>query len=450
MTDLAGEIATYITDLRWEDVPAEMQDHARNRLLDAISTAVASRGVATTKAIVAVGESIATTGVCTVLPTGRTTAAGEAAMMNGTAVHSILFEDIHFHSSDHPGAVNVPAALAAAESASLVTGRPATIGDLLRGILIGYEVHLRMGVIAATGIKARKLRTTSMFGTIGAAAGAASLWGLDKDTVARSISMAANLSFGFLEGFAHGTAEPYVQAGVAARQGLLAVHLARSGVAIGDDAFEGPAGFLQGFADIHSGTPVAFPGEWQIDGVSCKPYPISGGKISSTDSAIAAHQQGIDGRRIVSVRALLQPGVKEFPGSDLVGPFRTYAAAQDSTQFCIAAGLLGRDMTSLDTILERFDDPEVEELTHRIELVSDPGRTKTRLIIELEGGETEEVEVDWSALQRPTIEKMATKLHSLTAGFWGSETVDSIIAVTTGRTDAPVADLSRLLRSSAV
>jgi 2-methylcitrate dehydratase PrpD len=450
MTDLAENIAAFITDLKWEEVPAEMQDHARNRLLDAISTAVASRGVATTKAIVAAGEALATTGTCTVLPTGRTTGAGEAALMNGTAVHSILFEDIHFHSSDHPGAVNVPAALAAAESASLVTGRPATIGDLLRGILIGYEVHLRMGVIAATGIKARKLRTTSMFGTIGAAAGAASVWGLPKDVVANSLSMAANLSFGFLEGFAHGTAEPYVQAGVAARQGLLAVHLARSGVAIGDSAFEGPAGFLQGFADIPAGTTTSFPDEWQIGGVSAKPYPISGGKISSADSAVAAHEQGIDGRKIVSVRALLQPGVKEFPGGDLEGPFHTYAAAQDSTQFCIAAGLLGRDLSSLSYVLEQFDDPEVEALTHRIELISDPGRTKTRLLIELEGGQHEEVEVDWSDRQQPTIEKMTTKLHSLTDGFWNSATVDGIVALTTGRTDAPISDLSRLLRSTSV
>jgi 2-methylcitrate dehydratase PrpD len=369
--------------------------------------------------------------------------------MNGTAVHSILFEDIHFHSSDHPGAVNVPAALAAAESASLVTGRPATIGDLLRGILIGYEVHLRMGVIAASGIKARKLRTTSMFGTLGAAAGTASVWGLPAETTARAISMAANLSFGFLEGFAHGTAEPYIQAGVAARQGILAVHLARSGVAIGDDAFEGPAGFLQGFADIPAGSATPFPDAWQIDGITAKPYPISGGKISSADSAVAAFEQGIDGRKIVSVRALLQPGVKEFPGGDLEGPFRTYAAAQDSTQFCIAAGLLGRDLSSLDFVLGQFDDPEVAELTHRIELVSDPGRTKTRLLIELEGGAHEEVQVDWADRQRPTIEKMATKLHALTQGFWTSETVDGIVALTTGRLDAPVADLSRLLRSSA-
>jgi 2-methylcitrate dehydratase PrpD len=448
MTDLARDIAEFITDLSWADVPPEIQDHARNRLLDALSTAAASRGVATTKALVAAGEGFATPGLCTVLPTGRTTAASEAALINGTAVHSILFEDIHFHSSDHPGAVNVPAALAAAESASLVTGRPATMEDLLRGILIGYEVHLRMGVIAATGIKARKLRTTSMFGTIGAAAAAAAIWGLSTEVTARALSMAANLSFGFLEGFAHGTAEPYVQAGVAARQGLLAVQIARSGVAIGDDAFEGPAGFLQGYADIPAGTAISWPDAWQIGGVSAKPYPISGGKISSADSAVAAFEQGIDPNRIVSVRALLQPGVKEFPGGDLEGPFRTYAAAQDSTQFCIAAGLLGRDLTSLEVILEHFDDAEVEELTHRIELVSDPGRTKTRLIIELEGGTSEEVEVDWSEKQYPTIEKMVAKLHSITSGFWTSENVDAIVSLTIGRTDAPVSDLSRLLRST--
>ena len=49
--------------------------------------------------------------------------------------------------------------------------------------------------------------------------------------------------------------------------------------------------------------------------------------------------------------------------------------AQDSTQFCIAATLLGRPMSSLRTVMEEFADPEVSELTQRVELVSDIGRS---------------------------------------------------------------------------
>ncbi|AMM20014.1 hypothetical protein AX769_07360 [Frondihabitans sp. PAMC 28766] len=447
MSPLIDDIADFITTLDWNAVPEKIQDSARDRLLDALSTAVASREVPTTSALVAAGESFATQGGCTVLPTGRTTAASEAALINGTAVHSILFEDIHLGSSDHPGAVIVPAALAAAESAPSIIGRHVSMDDLLRGVLVGYEVHLRMGVIAAAGIKKRKLRTTSMFGTIGAAAAAASILSLGRDETITAIAMAANMSFGFLEGFAHGTMEPYVQAGIAARQGILAIHLARGGVRTGDLVFEGPAGFLQGFADIPAGSVVEFPSDWQITGVSAKPYPISGGKIGSTNTAVAAHQQGIDGTRIKSVRALLKPGVKEFPGSDLAGPYRTYSAAQDSTQFCIASGLLGRAIDSLDYVLKKYDDPEVEDLSHRIELISEEGRLITKLEITMDDGKVETVEVDWSALQIPTVEKMADKLRALTTGFWAVDNVEAIVSLIVDAGPVPVSELSRLLRS---
>ena len=447
MTGLVDDITDFVTDLRWGSVPEAIRNSARDRMLDGLSTAAASRAVPTTAAAVAAGEALGNSGPCTVLPTGTTANPGDAALVNGTAVHSILFEDIHFRSSDHPGAVIVPAALAAAEAAVGLVGTGATTDDLLRGVLVGYEVHLRMGVIAAAGIKARRLRTTSMFGTIGAAAASASILGLGKDETVVALSLAANMSFGFLEGFAHGTMEPYLQAGIAARQGLLAVYLARGGAKTGSDVFEGPAGFLQAFADIPAGQSVKFSEAWEITSVSCKPYPISGGKIGSTNTAIAAFRAGVDAHRIASVRALLKPGIKEFPGADLVGPYGTYAAAQDSTQFCIAAGLLGRDMTSLETVLEHYDDPEVESLSHRIALESDPGRELTRLEITMDDGRVETAEVDWSALQVPTVEKMANKLRALGKGRWAAGTIEDLITMITAPGASPIDGLSTLLRA---
>ena len=51
-------------------------------------------------------------------------------------------------------------------------------------------------------------------------------------------------------------------------------------------------------------------------GVSSKPYPISGGKISTVDSALHVVEQGLDARAIDQVVALLPEGIKEFPVAD--------------------------------------------------------------------------------------------------------------------------------------
>jgi 2-methylcitrate dehydratase PrpD len=450
MPTVAEDFAAFVTDLVWDEVPANIQDSARDRVLDALSTAVASRNVNTTRAAVAAAQVLGggLPGPATVLPTGGTAGLDNAALANGTAVHAILFEDINLGSADHPGAVIIPAALAAAEAKAQITGREADIEDLLSGVLVGYEVHLWLGRIAGDGIRARGLRTTSMFGTVGAAAAAASVLGLSHPETVSAIAFGANLSFGILEGFAHGTMEPYIQAGVAARNGLVAALLVRSGAAVAAEALEGGDGFLRGLADITGLEATPPRGPWAITGVTAKPYPISGGKIGSVDSALAVLEQGVVASEIDRVVVRLQPGIREFPGGDRKGPFTTMSMAQDSTQFCVAAALLGRPMSSLVTVMDRYDDPEVDALSQRIELVSDPGRGGVaRVGVTLKGGGELVGEVDWTDQQIPTVASMAAKLSDLTAGYWPASQADAVVAVITGDPAVSIRELSRLLRS---
>lgn len=445
---LAEDFAGFVVDLAWDEVPTDVQDHARDRVLDALSTAIAARNVATTRAALAAATALSGgPGPCTVLPTGATASVDHAGLVNGTAVHAILFEDINLASADHPGAVIVPAALAAAEAAGTLTDHEASVVDLLRGVLAGYEVHLWLGRIAGDGIRARGLRTTSMFGTVGAAAAAAATWGLPRDATVAAIAFGANVSFGILEGFAHGTMEPYLQAGMAARNGLAAALLARSGAAVAAEAFEGRDGFLRGLAGVAGPGETPERAEWAIGGVSAKPYPISGGKIGSVDSARAVLEQGLVASEIDRVVVRLQPGIKEFPGADHKGPFTTMSMAQDSTQFCVAAALLGRSMSSLETVMRRFDDPEVFALAQRIDLESEPGRGRVaRVEVTLRDGHCLVGEVDWTERQVPTVASMTAKLAELSAGFWPAGTAEEVAGVLGGDPGVPVRELSRMLR----
>lgn len=446
MPTFAERLTHFIDQLDWDGVPANIQDSARDRVLDALSTAVAARNVQTTMALVAAGAGSAADGDATVLATGRSTAPPQAALINGTAVHAILFEDIHLGSSDHPGAVIVPAALAAAEGAARLTGREATIGDLLRAVLAGYEIHLWLGRVAADGIKRRKLRTTSMFGTVGAAAAASVALGSTTEHTKVAMSYGANFSFGFLEGFAHGTMEPYIQAGVAAQNGIIAALIARGGATAATTPFEGDAGYFQGLADIPAGSELADWGDWGITGVSAKPYPISGGKIGACDSALAVREQGVDPAQIERVLVYLKPGIQEFPGGNNPGPFATMNEAQDSTQFVVAAALAGKAMGSLNTVMREFADPVVADLARRVELISEPGRgAVARVEVTTRDGETVVGEDDRRDQQQPTVEKMAKKLLELTDGYWPAGQAAAVVDVICGDVDVPIYELSRLL-----
>jgi 2-methylcitrate dehydratase PrpD len=444
LTDVLG---AFVYDLDLPDVPSEVVDRARDRVLDALSTSVAARNVATTLAVSAAAEVLGHADrCCTILPTGAGGSADNAALINGSAVHAILFEDVNASSADHPGAVVVPAALCAAEAAARYTGRTATMGELLLGVLAGYEVQLWLGAIAADGVRARGFRTTAVFGSVSAAAAVAKVLRLSRDECARALAMGANTAFGVLEGFAHGTMEPYVQAGIAARNGLLAALLARSGVMTAAETFEGPHGYLRAYADTPGSVILSNHDSWRILGVLCKPYPISGAKIAGVDSALDVLAQGVAPGDIRSVVVRLPAGIMEFPGSDKVGPFTTMNEAQDSAQFCVAAALLGRPMSSLRTVMDEFADPQVSELTQRIALVSESDRLLTRVEVTLADGRLVVGEADRAEQLVPSIAKMTKKLGELTADFWAPGVTDAVVEVVLGPIDAPITELTRLIR----
>jgi 2-methylcitrate dehydratase PrpD len=446
MSPLTHRLALYVAELTWDGLPAQVKASARDRLLDAVSTAVASRDVEVTR--VALGAVAAGAGGrCTVLPTGGTTSAADAAFANGVATHALLFEDINLASADHPGAVIVPAALAAAEYAPELTGRISTTADLLVGIVAGYEVQLYLGEIAAAGIMRRGLRTTSILGSVAAAAAVARVLQLEPAQIATAIGLGANHSCGLLEAWSHGTGEPFLQAGMAARNGVFAALLARSGAVAAAPTLEGGNGFFRAFADVEESSFPDPGASWRIGDVLCKPYPISGAKLTTVDSALDARRQGVAPARISKIVVRVPPLTKEFPGGDRKGPFETLTQAQDSTPFCVAAALLGRAMSSVTTFTEGFDDPEVSELTQLVEVVGEPGRDIARIEVSLEGDTTVVAEVDERDGHRPSVDKMADKLRTLTDS-WPPGIADAVIATICDREGTAVAELSGLLRRS--
>jgi 2-methylcitrate dehydratase PrpD len=98
-------------------------------------------------------------------------------------VHALLYEDLNLTSADHPGAVIVPAALAAAETTD------AAIRDLLAGVLAGYGAQLYLGALAGRGAIARGFRTTSVFGAVAGAVAATKAMRLSPGQVATAATI---------------------------------------------------------------------------------------------------------------------------------------------------------------------------------------------------------------------------------------------------------------------
>jgi 2-methylcitrate dehydratase PrpD len=220
---------------------------------------------------------------CAVFGTsGRASATG-AALANGTAAHALDFDDMCFVSLAHPSAPLVPAVLAAAEMAA------ASGAALLDAYVVGFEIEGRLGARMNPRHYQRGWHCTSTLGTIGAAAAACRLLGLDAGTTGHAIAIAASEASGLKENF--GTMVKPLHAGLAARNGVLAALLAQSGMTASALAIEGPQGFLRAMdseaADVDDA--VADLGtRWEIldTGITVKLYPSCAGTHPTLDAIL--------------------------------------------------------------------------------------------------------------------------------------------------------------------
>ena len=209
--------------------------------------------------------------------------APDAALANGTAAHALDYDDMCFVSLAHPSAPLVPAVVASAELAR-ASGRAA-----LDAYVVGFEIEARLGRVMNPRHYQRGWHNTSTLGTIGAAAAATRLLGLDAGAAAHAIAIAASEASGLKENF--GSMVKPLHAGLAARNGVLAAMLARAGLTASARALDGPQGFVRAMDGERDDLTreVADLGErWEIidTGITVKLYPSCAGTHPTLDALL--------------------------------------------------------------------------------------------------------------------------------------------------------------------
>jgi 2-methylcitrate dehydratase PrpD len=226
-------VAAFVTGA---SAPPGARLRAATALLDTVGVTLAG---ALEPASRAVQDVIAAEGgdACTVLGSALRSTAPGAALANGTAAHALDYDDMCFVSLAHPSAPLVPALLAAGELSG------ASGSAILDAYVMGFEVEARLGRVMNPRHYQRGWHCTSTLGAIGAAAAASRVMGLDAGRTCHALAIAASEASGLKENF--GTMVKPLHAGLAARDGVLAALLARSGLTASERALDGPQGFLQ-------------------------------------------------------------------------------------------------------------------------------------------------------------------------------------------------------------
>lgn len=213
------------------------------------------------------------------VPDGVPSDARTAALINGTASHTVEVDDIFSPGLYHPGVATVPAALALAEA------RGASGAVLLRALVVGYEVGNRIAR-AVNPAHYRHWHSTATVGHFGATAASAAVLGLDAARTAHALATVATMAAGLRHAFSSDAMSKPIHAGRAAEAGVLCALAAAEGVTGVPDMLEGERGFgaaMSGTVDWSQAT-ATLGSEWTILSTTRKAHACCGHSFPALDA----------------------------------------------------------------------------------------------------------------------------------------------------------------------
>jgi 2-methylcitrate dehydratase PrpD len=344
-------VVDFVHDLRGDDVPAAVRRHLELLWADLGAVCVAGRPAPASR-IAADYASLAHPGdAATALYDGRRLGVLGAAWANGVLANVLDMDDGHRLTKGHPGAVIIPAVLAAAQSVD------ASPEEALVATAVGYEVAIRAGI--ALHARDDAYHASGAWGAVGAAAAAARLMGLDATATTHALGLAEYHAP--IAPIMRSCAEPAMTKDACAWGAWLGVSSAL--MAAGGFTSVG-AEFLQ--------TPVDDLGtRWACEELYVKAYPC----CRWTQGAIRA---ALDLVETIGTRPeqLERVTIRTFAAAD--GLAKVEPATTEEAQYNLVwpvATVLSRGRFGVAEALGPFDDAMVRATAARTEVVVDPTLT---------------------------------------------------------------------------
>lgn len=362
-------IARWSAEFRLDDAPSEVRAAAMRSWVDVLGCMIGGAAIGAVGKVRDVAMAEHGAGPCRIVGAEALTTATGAALANGAAAHALDFDDTSYAGVVHASATVAAAVLAAADHAD-ADGETA-----FAAFIAGAEAEYAYGKAATNQIFMDGWWTTSLFGGLGAAAGAARAMGLDADQTALAMAHALCRVSGLR--IANGTDAKFVGNGQAAGLGVASALFGKAGISAPLDALEG----VNGMAHLVKRGPLdlaaldALGETWSIiePGVHLKPYPAcsaSHAAAEATGELLAKHDLGPGDIAAIDVDApqiVINSLVYDNPGRVPEGQF--------SLPFIIACMVVDRGFGVERTRADALTDPAVRAEMPKIAMHHDPDLT---------------------------------------------------------------------------
>ena len=390
---LTDQVAGFVLETKASDIPKDVAHLGKRSVLDGIGLALAGAASETGAIARRYLEALRfeSEGDSTVIGSQMRIPARFAAFANGIAIHADDYDDTQLAVAKdrvyglltHPTAPALPPALALAE-------RHRSSGlDMMLAYQIGVEIECKVAEAIMPRHYQHGFHSTATCGSIGAAATAAKLLGLDREATRRALSLGATQAGGLRENF--GTMTKPFHAGRAAENGVTAAEMAALGFTASPNGLEADRGFFRaaggGFDANAIDGKLGKPWTFHFPGVSIKPHPSG----SLTHPGMAVMMELIRKHDIqpARVKRVAVGTNHNMPNALIHHRPKNELQAKFSMEFCMAILLLERKgglEQFTDAVVNRFD---VQAMIEKVDFAVHPeaeaaGFDKMTTIIEIE------------------------------------------------------------------
>ena len=181
---LSRTLARFIEGFSYQELPKQVIERGKTRILDALSSCFAGRDLPWSQIAVKIAED--SKGGSTIFGYDTKVSVADAAMVNAVMSHSILMED-WAPPGGHPSTIVVPVSLAVAEAEGLQGT------DVITAIVLGYDIICRLG-LGLEGKARTGFRAVPGLGPFGAVVAAGKLLKLNENQLTNALGYAANFA----------------------------------------------------------------------------------------------------------------------------------------------------------------------------------------------------------------------------------------------------------------
>lgn len=370
-SSLTAYVAQFIVDTQAAQIPADVMHLGKRSILDGIGLALAGNAAESGHIVRAYLRTLG----CpvdkgsTVIGSKMKVPARFAAFANGIAIHADDYDDTQLAVAKdrvyglltHPTAPALPPVLALGER------------DNRSGldVLTAYQVAVEVETKVAEAINPRHydhgFHSTATIGTIGAAAGAARLLGLDLEQTRRALGIGASQAAGLRENF--GTMTKPFHPGRSCESGIVAAEFAKLGWTATPIVLEAGRGFFQaaggGYDPASIDGKLGNPWTFSLPGVSIKPHPS--GSLTHPGMGLMLRlirKHDIKPAQVVNVKVGTN---RHMPNALIHHRPKNELQAKFSMEFCMAILLLERKAGLAEFTDAVVNRPDVRKMIAKVE-----------------------------------------------------------------------------------